>query len=67
MIAIDHGNGVLTYYGHCSSLKTSVGKTVYQGQVIAAVALFVNENRILTSFSRISILSSIILQTLNQP
>ena len=37
MIAISHGNGVLTYYGHCSSLYASVGKTVNQGDVIAAV------------------------------
>jgi len=37
MIAIDHGNGVLTYYGHCSSLKASVGQKVSQGTVIAAV------------------------------
>ena len=37
MIAIDHGNGVMTYYGHCSSLKASVGQKVSQGTVIAAV------------------------------
>ena len=37
MIAIDHGNGVMTYYCHCSSLKASVGQKVSQGTVIAAV------------------------------
>lgn len=37
MVAIDHGNGVMTYYGHCSSLKVSIGQKVSQGTVIAAV------------------------------
>ena len=37
MIAIKHSNGVLTYYGHCSSLYVSVGDTVSQGETIAAV------------------------------
>lgn len=37
MIAIDHGNGVMTYYCHCSSLKASVGQKVSQGTVIASV------------------------------
>ena len=37
LVAIDHGNGVMTYYGHCSSLKASVGQKVSQGAVIAAV------------------------------
>lgn len=37
MIAIDHGNGVLTYYGHCSRLYVSVGTRVSQGTSIAAV------------------------------
>ena len=37
MIAIDHGNGVMTYYGHCSSLYASVGQKVSQGTVIGAV------------------------------
>ncbi len=38
-IAIDHGNGIRSYYGHCSSLVKSIGKgtKVYQGQVIAYV------------------------------
>ena len=37
MIAISHGNGVQTYYCHCSKLYASVGQSVSQGQVIAAV------------------------------
>lgn len=36
-IIISHGNGVQTYYGHCSTLNVKVGQTVSQGQVIAAV------------------------------
>lgn len=34
-IAIDHGNGVVTVYCHCSQLLVSVGATVTQGQTIA--------------------------------
>ncbi len=34
-IAIYHGNGVYTYYMHCSSLAVSVGTEVAQGQTIA--------------------------------
>ena len=37
MIAIDHGNGVCTYYGHCSKLYVSAGTRVSQGTSIAAV------------------------------
>jgi murein DD-endopeptidase MepM/ murein hydrolase activator NlpD len=37
MVVIDHGNGVETYYAHCSSLNVSAGETVSQGQVIANV------------------------------
>ena len=37
MIAIDHGNGVQTYYCHCSALYKSVGQTVNQGDIISAV------------------------------
>lgn len=37
MVAINHGNGVLTYYGHCSKLYASVGDVVKQGDKIAAV------------------------------
>ena len=37
MIVIDHGNGVQTYYAHCSKLYKSVGTYVNQGDTIAAV------------------------------
>lgn len=37
MIVITHGNGVQTYYGHCSKLYVSAGTYVSQGQTIAAV------------------------------
>ena len=37
LITIDHGNGVMTYYAHCSALYKSVGETVNQGDIIAAV------------------------------
>lgn len=37
LVIIDHGNGVLTYYGHCSSLLVSAGDKVYKGQTIARV------------------------------
>ena len=37
MIVISHGNGIQTYYGHCSKLYASVGQTVSQGETIAAV------------------------------
>jgi murein DD-endopeptidase MepM/ murein hydrolase activator NlpD len=37
MILIDHGDGVRTLYGHCSSLLVSPGQTVKKGQVIGKV------------------------------
>ena len=37
LIIIDHGNGVETYYGHCSKLYVGVGKWVEAGDSIAAV------------------------------
>lgn len=37
MIVITHENGVQTYYAHCNKLYASVGQTVSQGEVIAAV------------------------------
>ena len=37
LITVDHGNGVLTYYAHCSALYKSVGDYVTQGETIAAV------------------------------
>lgn len=38
-VRINHGNGIETVYGHCSSLASTVytGKKVYQGEVIAYV------------------------------
>ena len=36
-VDIDHGNGYMTRYGHCSSIYVSVGEQVFQGQNIAAV------------------------------
>ena len=37
LVIIDHGNGVQTYYAHCSSIYVSVGDTVETGDVISAV------------------------------
>ena len=37
MLVITHGNGIQTYYGHCSKLYVSAGTKVSQGQTIAAV------------------------------
>lgn len=37
LIIVDHGNGVQTYYAHCSSLIAGVGDKVSQGQAIARV------------------------------
>lgn len=37
LLVITHGNGVQTYYGHCSKLYVSAGTTVSQGQTVAAV------------------------------
>lgn len=37
MLVISHGNGVQTYYCHCSKLYVSAGTQVSQGQKIAAV------------------------------
>lgn len=37
LVIIDHGNGVQTYYGHCSKLYVSVGTKVSAGSKIAAV------------------------------
>ena len=36
-IDIDHGNGFVTRYGHCSQMLVSVGDLVYQGQNIGLV------------------------------
>ena len=37
VVKLDNGNGVQTYYGHCSKLYVSVGEKVEAGDVIAAV------------------------------
>lgn len=36
-IMIDHGGGVVTLYGHCSSLIAGVGQSVARGEVVALV------------------------------
>jgi len=37
LTVINHGNGIETYYGHCSKLFVTAGQQVNQGDVIAAV------------------------------
>ena len=37
MIVISHGNGVQTYYGHCSKLYAKNGQKISQGDVVASV------------------------------
>lgn len=37
LIIISHGNGIQTYYGHCSKLYVSKGTKVSAGDTIAAV------------------------------
>ena len=37
LVIVDHGNGVETWYGHCSKLYSNVGDTVEAGSIIAAV------------------------------
>lgn len=37
LVKVDHGNGFVTYYAHCSALLVSAGEIVDQGQAIAQV------------------------------
>lgn len=37
LVKVDHGNGVETWYAHCSKIYAKVGQTVEAGDVIAAV------------------------------
>ena len=37
LIKISHGNGVETWYGHCSKLYATVGQQIEAGDIIAAV------------------------------
>lgn len=37
LVIISHGNGVETYYAHCSSVNVKAGQKVSQGQVISKV------------------------------
>lgn len=37
LVKLDHGNGFVTYYAHCSTLLVEVGQQVAQGEPIALV------------------------------
>lgn len=37
LVKVDHGNGVETWYGHCSKIYSKVGDKVQPGDIIAAV------------------------------
>ena len=37
LVKIDHGNGMQTYYAHCSSILVSQGQKVRRGERIALV------------------------------
>ena len=37
LLKIDHGNGVETWYAHCSAIYVKEGKTITAGDVVAAV------------------------------
>lgn len=38
-VIINHGNGMTTYYAHCSELLVSVGQQVSEGQLIAKIGM----------------------------
>lgn len=37
LVKLDHGNGIITYYAHCSEITANQGQTVKQGETIAKV------------------------------
>lgn len=37
LVVVDHGNGLSTYYAHCSEIKVKIGDEVTRGQVISLV------------------------------
>ncbi|CCQ96952.1 putative Peptidase M23B [[Clostridium] ultunense Esp] len=37
LVEIDHGNGYITRYAHCNTIKVKKGDRVYKGQVVATV------------------------------
>ena len=37
LVKIDHGNGLVTYYAHCSAILAKEGQAVEKGQTIAKV------------------------------
>ena len=49
-VKINHGNGVETVYGHCSSLYVTTGQYVSQGEVIAAIGSTGNSTRTTSTF-----------------
>lgn len=38
-VKIDHGDGTVTYYAHCSELLVSAGQTVNEGQMICKIGM----------------------------
>lgn len=38
-VKIDHGNGIVTYYAHCSELYVTAGQQVSQGQQISKIGM----------------------------
>lgn len=39
LIKVSHGNGLVTYYGHCDTMIVSVGQVVKKGQEIGTVGI----------------------------